>query len=150
MPRPAGLVMLVAPVTVVVPPPPPCRNATPLLLSVVSEAKVREPAELFWKETASVPPVTEVAPKVSAPVLVPIKMPCNPVVLMVVAPKLAFRPEPAMLMPCVPDPETFVEPKATVPPTVVSEMPGALVALVVVTPLKPDVTANEPLVKLSA
>ena len=51
--------------------------------------KVRVPAELFCKETPSVPPVTLVLPKLMLAVVVP------------------------MSMPCVVEPETVVEPVET-------------------------------------
>ena len=125
MPTPAGLVMVVAPVTLTAPPPLACRNPTPLLPEVVMAPKVRVPAELFPRMMASVPPVTEVLPKLMLAVLEPTETPC------------------------VAEPETEVEPKATVPATSDSRMPCAAL-LVVATPLKPEVAAKVPFVRLSA
>ena len=74
IPVPPGFVMVVAPI-VALPPPTECKRPTPLLPLTDSEVNVRVPAELFWRDTPSVPPLTLVMPKFIFAVDVPIKMP---------------------------------------------------------------------------
>ena len=92
---------------------------------VVIVPNVRTPEELFCNEIASVPPVTDVFPK------------------------LAVTVDPETRMPCVVMPERVVLPNATVPPTVVSETP-APVLLVEVRLTNADVAANVPVVRFNA
>ncbi|MGH9941370.1 MAG: hypothetical protein ACRD9R_03305 [Pyrinomonadaceae bacterium] len=64
MPAPAGLVTVVMPVTLTTPPPAACRKPTPEPPEIERLPNERIPAELFCRETPSVPPETLVLPVV--------------------------------------------------------------------------------------